>query len=130
MAALRVLLDHNVPRSVADAFNEHGDDVAFLSEVLPVDSKDPLVAATAVIEGRILVTADKDFGRIATRVPRGAKTAVRGLSRITLNCFEPNAAKRVREAMSLIELEWAISQTRNDKRMLLVIRDEVIRTHR
>lgn len=42
---MRVLLDHNVPISVADVFREFGHFVQLVSEILPTNSPDPLVAA-------------------------------------------------------------------------------------
>jgi hypothetical protein len=60
----------------------------------------------------------------------GHRARFRRLSRISLECSEPQAAQRVEEAMSLIELEYEKAQLRADKRMIVVIKNNVINTVR
>jgi predicted nuclease of predicted toxin-antitoxin system len=111
---LRVLLDQNVPDSVALVFQEHGHEVIFLRDILPPDSPDQVVADVSETEGAILVSCDGDFQRIAPRIPEGQRRRFARLSRISLNCPEPQAANRVRAAMSFLEAEWQIAQSAND----------------
>lgn len=125
-----VLLDQNVPDSVAEVFREHGHEVILLRDILPTDSPDPLVATVSENQGAVLVSHDGDFKYIAPRIPVGARTRFSKLSRIHLQCPEPQAAKRVREAMSLIEAEYDIAQSSPDSRMILGISKQVIKTHR
>lgn len=127
---LRLLLDHNVPVSVAHVFEEHGHDVFLVRDVLPVDSPDPLVATFSEGDGLILVSCDRDFQLIAPRIPKGARARFRRLSRIVLQCNEPQAAERVRAAMSLIESEYQIALKSGDTRMIVVIQNAGIKTHR
>lgn len=127
---MRLLLDHNVPVSVADVFRAHGHEVHLVSDILPTDSPDQLIATVSEEQGWILVSCDRDFRTIAPRIPHGMRARFRRLSRISLECSEPQAAKRVEAAMTLIESEFEIAQESPDKRMLIVIQNAGIKTHR
>lgn len=128
---MHVLLDNNVPDSVAQVFRQHGHSVTRLRDVLPTDSPDPVVAAASEIIGAVLVSADSDFRKqIAPRIPKGLKTRFRKLSRITLNCNPRQSAQRIAKAMSLIEAEFEIAQNSRDKRMVISIGNSFIRTER
>ena len=124
------VLDENVPDSVRRMLIAQGHAARSVREYLVEGSADPLVAAVAEEIGAILVSIDGDFRKIAPRIPVGSRARFRRLSRIALQCSEPQAAKRMQEAMTLIEHEWAIAQKSRDKRMHIVIGNSVIRTHR
>ena len=130
MLILRLLLDHNVPSSVAEVFRERGHDVQLVKDILPIDAADPLIAAVCQEDNLILVTGDRDFKVIASRIPRGARTRFRRLSRISLQCNEPQAAQRVSAAMTLIESEYEIALNSSDKRIFIVVQNAGIKTHR
>jgi hypothetical protein len=49
---------------------------------------------------------------------------------IKLSCFEPDAASRVKQAMSLIEHEWNVAGETESRRIFIEISDSVIRTYR
>jgi hypothetical protein len=49
---------------------------------------------------------------------------------IKLSCYEPDAARRAKEAMSLIEHEWNYSAGKSGRRIFVEILDNVIRTVR
>jgi predicted nuclease of predicted toxin-antitoxin system len=128
---LLVFLDHCVPDSVADVFRTHGHKVVFLREWLPTDSPDALVAAVSENEGAVLVTVDGDFRRhVAPRIPIGARARFRKLSHIRLECPEPQAANRLKAAMSFIQAELTLALDRSDKRMILSIGINVLRSYR
>jgi hypothetical protein len=74
----------------------------------------------------VLVSLDSDFQTLAPRAGIG-KARFRRLSRIALKCKEPQAAGRIRIALSLIEHEWKVAQSSNDKRMIIEIGTSVIR---
>lgn len=124
---MHFLLDHNVPDSVAVALREFGHTVEFVRNILPTDSADPLVATAAEQTGAILVSVDRDFKQIAPRIPKGARIRFKKLSRISIECSEPQAAARMREVMPFIELAWQQAQSKSDKRMLVVIMASNIR---
>lgn len=127
---MRILLDQNVPDSVAQVFQDHGHEVIFLRDILPTDTPDEVVADVSETEGAVLVSCDGDFRRIAPRVPHGERQRFRNLSRIHLQVQGPHAARRIEVAMSFIEAEYEIAQNSDDTRMILAIRDQVLRTHR
>jgi hypothetical protein len=78
----------------------------------------------------VLVTQDKDFKQIARRIPLGARGRVSRLSRISLECQTPQCAARIEAAMTFIELEWNIAQASADRRMLIHIGTNSMRTSR
>jgi len=127
---LHLLLDHNVPDSVADVFRARSHTVALLREIMPTDSPDPVVATVGDMDGAVLVSCDRDFDSIAPRILKGMRTRYRKLSRIAIRCTEFHAARRIEEAMALIELEWATAQNRADKRMFIEILTSGIKTNR
>ncbi|MBE3603386.1 DUF5615 family PIN-like protein [bacterium] len=127
---MHLLLDHNVPDSVARVFIERGHTVTFLREIMPTDSPDPVVAAVADMDGAILVSCDHDFDAIAPRILQGMRARFRRLGRLSIRCAEYHAARRIEEAMELIELEYRTAQRRPDKRMFIVIQATGIKTNR
>jgi predicted nuclease of predicted toxin-antitoxin system len=130
MPVLPLLLDHNVPDSVGTVFREKGHEVHLLRDVLLPDSPDQLIAAVSEENGWILVSCDRDFKVIAPRIPIGMRARFRKLSRISLDCNEPQAAVRVREAMTFIESEYELAMTRPEKRMFVVIQNNGMKTLR
>ena len=116
-----LLLDENVAASVADAFREAGHTVGWVRDIVAAGSEDPLVAKTSELEGAILVSHDRDFRKIAPRIPQGNQGRFRRLSRISFECSEPQAASRARDLMDYIELAWAKAQKRADKRMIVAV---------
>jgi predicted nuclease of predicted toxin-antitoxin system len=101
-----------------------------VKDILPTDAPDQLVATVSEVEGAILVSIDRDFQKIAPRIPFGERRRFQTLSRISLQCSEPQAAQRVRVALSLIEAEYELAQVSSDKRMFVVIQNSGIKTHR
>lgn len=127
--SLRLFLDEGVPDSVGHAFMEHGHQVAFLNKELVRGSPDHLVCAIADINNAILVALDGDMKRIAQGHGVGSGKYLK-LGLIKLSCFEPNAAARVREAMTLIEHEWNVTAGKEGRRIFIEISDKVIRSFR
>jgi predicted nuclease of predicted toxin-antitoxin system len=115
-----------VPDSVGHALRDAGHEVIFLREQLAPNSPDPLVAAVAEMNEAVLVSLDSDFKTLAPRAGVG-KARFRTLSRIGLKCSEPQAARRIKAALSLIVHEWTVAQSSNDKRMIIEIGNSVIR---
>jgi len=128
---LLVFLDHCVPDSCADVFKKYGHEIIHLREWLPTDSPDALVAVVSENEGAVLVTVDGDYRKhVAPRIPQGARARFRKLSHIRLECPEPQAARRLEEAMTFIEAEREIALKGSDQRMILAIGTGVLRTYR
>lgn len=117
--------DHNVQDSAGEAILQSGHDLRRLRDCMLPDSKDPEVAAFCAREGLVLVTHDRDFNGIAAKLKSRGET----LHRVRLTCFEPNAAERLRVAISLIEHEWGIA-LRDDHSLTVEVGDRLILTRR
>lgn len=122
-------MDHNVPDAVGRMLRAAGHEVVLLRERLAPDSPDPLVAAYAELNGAVLVSFDSDFNMLAPRMSVGKRRFGR-LSRIALKCYEPEAARRMHAALSLIEHEWSNMLKTNSRRMIVEVGETYIRTIR
>ena len=116
---IKFFVDHCVPDSVGRELRAAGHEVILLRERIAQDSPDPLVAAVSEMHGAVLVSLDSDFRRLAPRVARGQRQRFRKLSRIGLRCNPPQAAQRVKVALTLIEHEWGAAQQSADSRMIV-----------
>lgn len=74
---------------------------------MAVDTVDPVIAAVCADYGQVLISHDGDFRRISRRLKITNRTYQNSLHRIGMRCPEPNSAKRIIEALPLIEFEWA-----------------------
>jgi predicted nuclease of predicted toxin-antitoxin system len=127
---LRLFLDEGVPDSVGEVFSAAGHQVAYLNRMMEArGSADQVVCVIADINNSILVALDGDMKRIAQGIGAGGRKYLQ-LGLIKLSCYEPDAARRVREAMSLIEHEWDYSAGKPGRRIFVEILDTVIRTVR
>jgi predicted nuclease of predicted toxin-antitoxin system len=61
---IRFHLDENCPHAIADGLRRRGIDVTTTPEVGLMGATDEQQAAHALVEGRVIVTQDKDFLRI------------------------------------------------------------------
>jgi predicted nuclease of predicted toxin-antitoxin system len=71
----KFLANENVPGEVVEAARQAGHDLAWIAESSP-GADDDVVLATALAEGRVLVTFDKDFGELAFRQGKTATCGV------------------------------------------------------
>ena len=126
---LRFFLDEGVADSVGVFLEGEGHFVIRLRESITTGSKDPLVCVAAEANDAILVAHDADMKGLTKRygVSNGR---FKRLSLIKLSVPEPRAVDRLREAISLIEHEWEISETKAARRLFIDIMRDVIRTMR
>jgi predicted nuclease of predicted toxin-antitoxin system len=122
------LLDQNVAKAVADMLVAEGHTCEFSRALIPADAADPLVAIAAEETGAILVSHDTDFNTIAARIVKGHKNRFRKLSRVALQCSEPEAAARLCENLPILQVLVAQADSRPDKRVILFIQKFTIRT--
>lgn len=102
---MRLLIDQNVPDSVARFLAERGHDVLLVRETLGRSSPDQLIALTAAFEGIIVVTFDKDFRRFQRLLPEVQRTAfASGAGFIHLAMKESRGVHRLRDEIETIEL--------------------------
>lgn len=107
--AIPFFIDQNVADSVGRALIAAGHEVIHLRDVMPVRTVDPVIAIGCSHSGHVLVTHDNDFRQIAKRMQITQRAYRKRLHRLQLACLEPNAAKRVKEALSLVEEEWRLN---------------------
>ena len=129
---MRFFVDQCVPESVSKVLEKHHHEVQRLRDSIAPDSPDTLVAAVAESNEAILVTLDAGFKQINSRHGIG-RSRYRHLSMVRFEkCRESVTAKRLDEAMSLIQHEWEISHNKSgsQRRLNVVITKDTIRTHR
>ena len=126
---LPIFVDQCVPDSAGHVFKDHGHDVTFLREKLAVNSEDVLVAAVALANAAVLLTLDRDFKKIASRL-EFSQRKLKTLSLIKLSCRESEAKSRLKQAMSLIEHEYQFMTTRSGARLFMEIQKDCIKTYR
>ncbi|MCY4394675.1 MAG: DUF5615 family PIN-like protein [Rhodospirillaceae bacterium] len=129
---MRFFVDQCVPDSVARTLENYGHEAIRLRERIAPNSPDTLVAAVSEANDAILVTMDGDFRKIASSHGVGSRR-YRRLSLLRFEkCRESRAAVRLEEALSLIQHEWEVGESRGsgDRRMYVVITASTIRTHR
>ena len=128
---LRMLLDAGVPDSVDNVLAGSGHEVIFYRDVLPERTPDLVVARTAIANGAVLVAIDNDMRHIAKKYGAAAqKGRFAQLSLIHICCDEVMASKRLKQAMSFVELEWAISTEHAARRMWVDIGPHFLKTNR
>jgi hypothetical protein len=98
LQGFRFLTDHNVPVSLGNALIAMGHDVVKVSDVMPADSPDPVVARAAIEDARILISWDRDFNAQRLASPRFAE-----LSRIMMSGPEPEGADRITSVFDVVE---------------------------
>ena len=72
---MRLLIDEDLPRAMAEALRRLGHDVAHVRGDAP-GGADEQAPARATAEGRVLVTADKDFGDLVFGAGLGAGSGI------------------------------------------------------
>lgn len=102
---MRFLLDHNVLGSVRLFFEERGHDVAWSRDLVGQDAPDPIVAAAAMEEDRVLVSHDSDMKRVQKFISQSHRERFPVLSRLMFQCDQATSLDRVRLFMPIIEFE-------------------------
>jgi predicted nuclease of predicted toxin-antitoxin system len=106
---MTLLIDENVPNSVAQFFAERGHHVSYVRDVLPASTPDPVVARIGDRLSAIVVTWDRDFETIIKRVPQGNRNAFRRLGRISFRCAEPKGRALLTRWIDMIEHHCSVS---------------------
>ena len=119
-----------MPDGVGREFEAAGHRVIYLRNAIKTGSADDVVAVTASANEAILVACDGDMKSLVRKygMPR-SRTKDLSLIKITVKS-KVQAAPRIREAMSLIEHEWHYSEKKKARRLMIEIKDSVIRTNR
>ena len=105
---MRFLADENILSSAVRELRQRGHDVLWAKEMLQ-GVADPAILQSAMADGRILITQDKDFGELAFRVGLPANC---GVVFFRLSGSDPDAdAKRIVEVIES-RTDWAGHFTR------------------
>jgi predicted nuclease of predicted toxin-antitoxin system len=120
---MRLLIDENVPLSVAEFFASRGHKVQYVKDLFPARTPDPVIATIGDKMSAIVVTWDKDFDALVQRVPAGNKAAFRRLGRITFSCREPRGLELAQRWMASIEFHHEQALQRDDLRMIVQIQE-------
>lgn len=122
-APMTLLIDENVPNSVAAYFQSRGHTVIFVRDVAPAGSPDPVVAAIGNDLTAIVVTWDRDFEKIVSRVPEGNRAKFRKLGRIGFRCNETRGVQLLSKWIDHIEFHYSQSRSSSDFRMIIQIQE-------
>jgi hypothetical protein len=123
---MRLLIDQNVPDSVARYFAERGHEVLLVRETLGRASPDQLIAVTAALQGIIVVTFDKDFRRFQQLLPTGQRSAfAAGAGFIHLAMKETRGVAPLRDEIETIEL-YAARAEREGKHVRIRLTETTI----
>jgi predicted nuclease of predicted toxin-antitoxin system len=120
--------DQNVPDSVGDVILAAGHRLARLRDAMDVTTPDPIIAVACAENSHVLISHDRDFRSTSKRFGLTQRQYRKSLHRIHLRCPEPMSARRMRDAMSIIEFEWLLVQP--DRPMVIELHDLSIRIFR
>lgn len=129
MSPLRFFLDESVSSAVGRVLMESGHEVILLQEAIARGSPDDLVALAAARNEAILVAIDNDM-RVKAKRHGVSNSRYRSLNLLQLRCKEPQAADRIRDALSLIEHEWCHASAEAARRLFVEIQASRIVTNR
>ena len=118
-----MLIDENVPNSVAEFFAARGHHVQFVRDMLPAGTPDPVVASIGDRLAAVVVTWDRDFERIVQRVPAGNRIAFRKLGRISFRCNEAKGKELLARWIDHIEFHYERACQNDDFRMIVQIQE-------
>lgn len=122
-----LLVDENVPRSVARFLAERGHDVRLVQELFPRGTPDPVIAAMGDHLSAIIVTWDKDFAAFIRRIPAGNRAQFRRAGRISFQCNEANGRRLIERWIEIIELHYKLASSHSDTRMIVQIFEQGIK---
>lgn len=120
--------DQNVPDSVGEAILAAGHQLTRLRDVMEVTTPDPIIAVACAERRQVLVSHDSDFRAMTKRQGQTRRKYQKNLHLVHLCCPEPDAAQRMRDAMSVIESEWLLVQP--DRPMVIELHTLSIRIFR
>jgi predicted nuclease of predicted toxin-antitoxin system len=122
-----LLIDENVPNSVALLFAERGHDVRFVRDLFPAGTPDPVIATIGDRLAAIVVTWDRDFETLIQRVPEGNRTRFRRLGRISFRCNEVKGRELLAKWIAMIEFHYEQALAQADFRMMVQIQDSGVK---
>ena len=122
-----LLIDENVPTSVATIFAERGHDVRYVRDLLPAGIPDPVIATIGDKLAAIVVTWDQDFDSLIRRIPEGNRARFRRLGRISFRCNEVRGRLLLSKWIAMIEYHYEQSKADSDFRMIVQIQESGVK---
>lgn len=122
-----LLIDENVPSSVAAVFISRGHDVRFVRNLFPAGTPDPVIATIGDRLSAIVVTWDRDFDSLVRRVPEGNRARFRKLGRISFKCNEVRGRLLLEKWIDMIEFHYARAESDHDIRMIVQIQESGVK---
>lgn len=101
----------------------------FLRECIATGSPDDLVCVAAEENEAILVACDGDMKQMVKKFGVG-DGRFKKLSLVKISCKSPQAATRMKSALSLIQHEWTLSSNTSVRRIYIEIKSATISTKR
>lgn len=120
---MRLLIDENVPRSVAEFYEVRGHTIHYVRDLFPAGTADPVIAKIGDRLSAIIVTWDRDFRQIVSRIPAGNKERFRNLGRISYQCNEVRGRALTERWIETIEFHYDQALKRSDLRMIVQIQE-------
>ena len=120
---MRLLIDENVPASVARFFEERGHEVLYVRDLFPAGTPDPVLATIGDRLSAIIVTWDRDFDDLVRRIPAGGKARFRRLGRITFSCDAAKGRALLERWIKSVEFHYEQALDEPDIRMMVQIQE-------
>lgn len=118
-----LLIDENVPRSVGKFLEARGHDVRLVLELFPGGTPDPIIATLGDKLSAIVVSWDRDFEALVSRIPKGGQARFRRLGRISFKCNEVRGVALLERWIDHIEFHYERVRSSGEGRMILQIQE-------
>lgn len=122
-----LLIDENVPDSVAELFASRGHDVRLVRDLFPAGTPDPVIATIGDRLSAIVVTWDRDFDQLVRRIPEGNRARFRRLGRISFRCNEVKGKELLARWIDMIEFHYERAIQESDVRMMVQIQESGVK---
>lgn len=129
-ARMILIIDENVPQTVAEFFRGRGHSVIPIRDFLGRGAPDAAIARFSDEAMAVVVTWDRDFKQIVRRAPTGRRTEFRRLGRISFSCRESNGLRRTERLIDYIEFAFERAQSDRDQRLIVEITESSFRVVR
>ena len=119
---MRVIVDEDMPASVAELFAERGHAVEYVLDHFLPGTGDYVIAKAASAEQIVVVTWNlRHFVSYANRKLEDGSLRYPGMSLITFRCPKPEGRARAEQVLPVIEAMHALTVGTGGRRMIAVV---------